>query len=335
MLELDGRAGGGQQVRTALSLAAVDGRPIRVENVRAERPDPGLKAQHVAAVEAVAAATEADVEGAEAGTDAFAFEPTAAPGGEFAVDVGTAGSATLVCDALASLAVALDDPLTARVRGGTDVKWSPPADYLRRAKLPLLRAVGVDADLSVERRGFYPAGGGELALTVRPSSLSEIRLRRRDRVRRLSVRAVAAESLESASVAERMAAAVDGRTAVPTETTATYAETASPGAVLTLVADCGDSRAGFGVLGERGVPSESVAEEAVEAFRAWRATGAPVDERLGDQLLPWVALAGGAVRMPRVTDHVRANAAVIRAFGYELELEAGDEGAVASAPLTR
>ncbi|ELZ29781.1 RNA 3'-terminal-phosphate cyclase [Halogeometricum pallidum JCM 14848] len=335
MLELDGGAGGGQQVRTALSLAAIEGRPIRVENVRAERPDPGLKAQHVAAVEAVAAATEATVEDVEVGGDAFTFEPTAAPGGEFAVDVGTAGSATLVCDALLPLAVALREPLTARVTGGTDVKWSPMVDYLRHAKIPLLRAVGVDADLAVERRGFYPAGGGTLSLTVRPSSLSELRLRERGPVRGLSARAVAADSLESASVAERMAAAADDRTAVPTATAATYTETASPGAVLTLVADCGDSRAGYGVLGERGVPAESVAEEAVEAFREWRATGAAVDEHLGDQLLPWVALAGGAVRMPRVTDHVRTNAAVIRAFGYELDVEEADGGAVASAPLER
>ena len=247
--------------------------------------------------------------------------------------MGTAGSATLVCDALLPLAVVLDEPLTVRVRGGTDVKWSPPADYLLHAKLPFLRGLGVDADVSVERRGFYPAGGGTLSLTVRPSTVAGLRLRERGPVRGLAARAVAAESLESASVAERMADAVADRTAVPTETATTYAETASPGAVLTIVADCGDARAGFGVLGERGVPSESVAEEAVEAFREWRATGAPVDEHLGDQLLPWVVLAGGAVRLPRVTDHVRTNAAVIRAFGYELEIAEGNEGAVASAPL--
>jgi RNA 3'-terminal phosphate cyclase (ATP) len=316
-------------------LAAVEGRSIRVENVRGERPDSGLKAQHVTAIEAVAAATEATVEGAETGGDAFTFEPTAPPGGEFSVDVGTAGSATLVCDALLSLAVALDEPLSVRIRGGTDVKWSPPADYLLHAKLPLLRGIGVDIDIAVERRGFYPAGGGTLSLTLRPSTLSAVDLRERGPVEGLSARAVASDSLESASVAERMCETVADRTAVPTATAAAYAETASPGAVLTLVADCGDSRAGFGVLGERGVPSESVAERAVEAFREWRTTGAAVDDHLGDQLLPWVALAGGAVRTPRVTDHVRTNAAVIRAFGYELEITETDRGAVASAPLER
>ncbi|MUV57599.1 RNA 3'-terminal phosphate cyclase, partial [Halogeometricum sp. CBA1124] len=97
------------------------------------------------------------------------------------------------------------------------------------------------------------------------------------------------------------------------------------GRVVTLVADCGSSRAGFDAVGERGLPSEDVAGRAVEAFRSWRATGAPVDEHLGDQLLLWVALAGGELRLPRVTDHVRTNAETIRAFGYGLRVGGGEE----------
>ena len=331
MLELDGGDGGGQLVRTALSLSALTGQAIRVENVRGSRPNRGLRPQHVAAVEAVGAATDATLDGVERESDAFSFAPEAVRGGTFTVDVGSAGSATLVCDAVAPLAVALDRPLTLTVRGGTDVKWSPPADFLRHVKLPLLRAVGVRADLSVHRRGFYPAGGGRLTLTLRPSSPSELRLSNRGPVERLSASAVASESLESASVAERMADAVrerlgDAGTAErPVETTARYVESDCPGAVVTLVADCGSSRAGFDAVGERGLPSEDVAGRAVEAFRSWRATGAPVDEHLGDQLLLWVALAGGELRLPRVTDHVRTNAETIRAFGYGLRVGDGEE----------
>jgi RNA 3'-terminal phosphate cyclase (ATP) len=332
MLELDGGDGGGQLVRTALSLSALTGQAIRVENVRGSRPNRGLRPQHVAAVEAVGAATDATLDGVERESDAFSFAPETVHGGTFTVDVGSAGSATLVCDAVAPLAVAVDRPLTLTVRGGTDVKWSPPTDFLRHVKLPLLRAVGVSADLTVHRRGFYPAGGGGLTLTLRPSSPSELRLPSRDPVERLSAYAVASESLESASVADRMADAVRerlgdaGGTERPVEATARYVESDCPGAVVTLVADCGSSRAGFDAVGERGLPAEDVAARAVAAFRSWRATGAPVDEHLGDQLLLWVALAGGELRLSRVTDHVRTNAETIRAFGYGLRVGDGERG---------
>ncbi|SFR35113.1 RNA 3'-terminal phosphate cyclase [Halogeometricum limi] len=335
MLELDGRDGGGQLVRTAVSMSALTGRAVRMRNVRGDRPSPGLKAQHVAAIEAVGSVTEGETAGVDAGSETFSFDPGRVRGGETRVEIPTAGSATLVCDALAPLALALDDTLRVTVIGGTDVRWSPPADYLRYVKLPLLRDVGLDAHLTVERRGFYPAGGGRLTLSLRPSSARPLTLRTPGALRRLSVHAVASTTLQSANVADRMATAVHERVGgvAKTRTRVTYAEANSPGAVVTLVADCGASRAGFDALGRRGVPAERVGDDAAEAFVAWRETGAPADEFLGDQLLVWVALAGGAVRIPRVTDHVRTNVEVIRAFGYDIEVrrENGD-GVVVTAP---
>jgi len=125
VIEIDG-ARGGQVVRTAAGLAAVTGRWVRVEDVRGDRPTPGLKPQHVAAVEAVAAACDADLGGAEVGSEALVVRPGPVRGGEFAVDVGTAGSLPLVFDAVLPLAVALSEPLELTATGGTDVAWSPP-----------------------------------------------------------------------------------------------------------------------------------------------------------------------------------------------------------------
>jgi RNA 3'-terminal phosphate cyclase (ATP) len=334
MLELDGRAGGGQQLRTALSLSAVAGRPFRMEHVRGTRPNPGLKPQHVAAVEAVAAATDAETDGVEQGSATVEFEPGAVRGGEVAAGVSTAGSTTLLVDTLSPLAVALEDPLSVTLTGGTDVKWSPPCDYLREVKLPVLRSVGLDADLAVRRRGFYPVGGGRLDLTVRPSSLGRLELTDRGPIDRISVYAVATASLADAEVADRMAdAAVEGLgDGEALDVDVAYVEADSPGAVVTLAADCGAARAGFDALGERGVPAEAVAGEAVESFQAWRESDAPVDAWLGDQLMLWVALAGGRVRLPRVTDHVRSNASTIRAFGYDLSVDADGRGGVVAAP---
>ena len=374
MLELDGTDGGGQLVRTALTLSALDARPFRMENVRGDRPNPGLKRQHLACVDLLAALVDADVSGAEVGSETLEFDPgdtfddalpeafddvpldasddTAPDPTDLAADVGTAGSVTLVADTLLPLAVRLDAPVSARLVGGTDVKWSPPADYLRYVKLPMLGACGLDATVDVERRGFYPAGGGELAVEIRPSTLSPVELSRESvEAPRSTVHAVAAEALEDAEVADRIAeTAVEelrdrGIDADASATTA-YVEADSPGAVVTIVAGpaadeetasarSGDDtptrpRAGFSAYGERGVPSEDVAADAVDSLERWHEADAPVDAHLGDQLVVWLALGGGTVRIPRVTDHVRTNVELVRAFGYDVSIERRTEGSEAT-----
>jgi RNA 3'-terminal phosphate cyclase (ATP) len=341
MLTLDGSRGGGQQVRTALSLSAVTGRPFRMEHVRANRPNPGLQAQHLAAVEAVAAVTDATVTGAERHSETLTFTPESPRGGDVAVDVTTAGSVTLVCDAVLPLATVLDEELSLTVTGGTDVKWSPPLEYLRRVKLPLLERAGLAAAVQVDRRGFYPVGGGAVTLDVGPSRLDPIRLTTREELERVRIDAVVSESLSEAAVAERLVETAAERVrgldgvdaeAVTIDATVTYVSTASPGAVLTVVADAGRSRVGFDCVGERGKRAEDVATEAVSSFSEWFSTGAPVDKHMADQLAPWVALAGGTVRVPEVSAHLRTNVDVIRAFDYEVTLDRTDEGPFLRAP---
>ncbi|MFD1599197.1 RNA 3'-terminal phosphate cyclase [Halobellus rarus] len=366
MLDLDGTDGGGQLVRTALTLSALDGRPFRMANVRGDRPNPGLKRQHLACVDLLAGLVDAEVSGAEVGSETLEFRPgdgfgdtrrdalddTSPDPTDLEIDVGTAGSVTLVADTVLPLAARLDAPVDARLVGGTDVKWSPPADYLRHVKLPLLEACGLDATVDVGRRGFYPAGGGELSVSVRPSTLSPVEFAQGSaEAPRDTVYAVASESLEDADVADRIAeTAVDelrdrgiDRDA---SATATYVESESPGAVVTIVAEpaaVGGTertrsrdeprprpRAGFAAYGERGVPSEDVAADAVDALERWHGGDAPVDAHLGDQLVVWLALAGGGVRIPRVTDHVRTNVALVRAFGYEVSIDDGPDGSEAT-----
>ncbi|MFC6730183.1 RNA 3'-terminal phosphate cyclase, partial [Natronoarchaeum mannanilyticum] len=203
MIELDGAEGGGQIVRSALSLSALAGEPFRIENVRGARDDPGLKHQHHAAVELVAEVCDADVEGAELDAETLTFDPGQPSGGQYEVDVGTAGSVTLVFDAVLPLAVTIDEPLAVTISGGTDVEWSPPIDYYRRVKLPVLRRHAVDAAVDVERRGFYPAGGGVATLTVDPSDPAPIDLTDRGERHGVRLYSVASEELTDADVAER------------------------------------------------------------------------------------------------------------------------------------
>ena len=372
MIELDGSDGGGQLVRTALSLSALAGEPFRMANVRGNRPNPGLKRQHRTCVEAVATLTDADVEGEAVGSETLRFDPGVAPGAaaapdEIAVDVGTAGSVVLVADTLLPLAVRLETPVNASLTGGTDVRWSPSADYLRRVKLPLLRAVGLDAAVDVVRRGFFPAGGGELDVDLRPSTVAPIELGERDAPPGTdptgdadppaldlgvptSVDAVAAADLDDGDAADRLADAAaaeldDRGVAAAPATRAASVDAHSSGLALTVVVgEPGGSegaseptpRAGFVAYGGADDDPSSLPAAAVDAAARWAATDAPVDAHLGDQLVVWLALAGGTVPVPRVTDHLRTNVDLVSTFGYDVSIaERADGPPAVVAPATR
>src|SRR5690606_24000370 len=168
MREIDGSygEGGGQLLRLGCALAAITGEPVRVRNIRARRRPPGLAAQHAAAVRAVALLCGGDVEGAEVGSRELVFRPGRRRGGEFTIDVGTAGSVMLVLQALLPLAITAPAPTELRLIGGTDIRAAPPADYVRFVLLPLLTAMGARVELALVRRGYYPRGAGEVVVRV-------------------------------------------------------------------------------------------------------------------------------------------------------------------------
>jgi RNA 3'-terminal phosphate cyclase (ATP) len=332
MLELDGSEGGGQLVRTALACSALTGEAFRMSGIRGARPNPGLRPQHLAAVEVVAAVCDAEATGADVGSESLTFQPGAPESGEYEVTVGTAGSVPLVLDSVIPLGYALDEPLRLRATGGTDVKWAPTADHQREVKLPLVRRAGLDAGTTVERRGFYPAGGGMVRLSLSPSGPRKLELGDRGELRSVSVVSVASRSLEDAEVARRQAEAVrdalDVR--VPVESTAEYAGSDSPGSAVLVRAEYEHSLAGFDALGERGRPAEEVGETAAAAFARFEAGEAAVDEHTADQLALPLAVTGGTVAIPEVTDHVETNAGLIRAFGGEVRITEGNPPRITS-----
>jgi RNA 3'-terminal phosphate cyclase (ATP) len=322
MIELDGGDAGGGYLRTALAMAALTERPVRVENVRGDRPEPGLKPQHAAAVEAVAALCDATVTGVDQGSETVIFEPGGRPSGSASVAVGTAGSITLVFDTVLPLALAADAPIRLRVTGGTDVAWSPPLTTYRRVKLPLLRRLGVPVAVDATRRGFYPVGGGAATLTLGPAEPDPLALDERGVPERVRVYSLASAGLADADVAKRQAeAAVDrlestGRTIH--ERVVGYVESDSPGSVCTVRADYENGIAGLDALGEKGKPAEKVGREPVDALGTFEETGAAVDRYLADQLLPFLAMVGGAVTVPAVTDHVASGVDLLARFGCDV-----------------
>ncbi len=153
-----------------MAVAAASGVPVRIVNIRARRRVPGLAAQHAAAVHAVAALCDAQCEGVDLRSTVLSFRPRRSHGGEFDIDVGTAGSIALVLQAMLPAAVATGERVVVTIRGGTDVRAAPPVDYVRLVLLPLLEGMGVDAELSIVRCGYYPKGGGEVRLALQPTS---------------------------------------------------------------------------------------------------------------------------------------------------------------------
>jgi RNA 3'-terminal phosphate cyclase (ATP) len=341
-LVIDGAQGegGGQIVRTAVSISALTGRPIRIGNVRANRRVPGLAAQHVTAIRAAATLCDAVVAGDAIGSREITFVPRhSVAAGDYLFDVavaregGSAGSATLVLQTvLLPLALAAGRS-TVLVEGGTHLDWSPPFDFIRSTWLPALWRLGIEADVSLDAWGWYPAGGGAITCRIRGRAaavgLASLDLLQPGPLEGVTGRAVAARL--SPRIAERMAdlaTEVLGDQGIACHIDAETVESASPGAGIFLTAHYRDVRCGFSAVGRRGVPAEKVAAEAVAALLAHRASGAALDRHLADQILLPLACAAGTSRfsVERVTAHIETNASVIGQFGMAEIAVAPGEG---------
>jgi RNA 3'-terminal phosphate cyclase (ATP) len=321
MIEIDGSIGegGGQVLRTSLALAAVLRREVRIFNIRAGRAEPGLKAQHLTSVKAVAEICSASSKGLQIGSTEFIFSPRGIKAGWFRFDVGTAGSITLVLQTLMPLLPFAPGASELEITGGTDVKWSPPIDYLRLVTLPLLAKIGVHASVLVSRRGHYPKGGGIVRLTANPTSVlkSIIGVASGDVS---SIEGVSHSVRLPAGVAERQAVAatrvIEERGFPRPRTRIEASENGShlgPGSGIVLCALT--SNGGFlggDSLGERGRPAEMVGEDAGRKLVQELGSGAFLDKHMGDMIVPYVALAEGAsdLSISQITQHTLTNVRV-------------------------
>jgi RNA 3'-terminal phosphate cyclase (ATP)/RNA 3'-terminal phosphate cyclase (GTP) len=301
MLDIDGShgEGGGQLLRTACALAAITGKPSRIFNIRARRMPPGLAPQHLTAVKAVAALCGAEVDGLEPRSAEIVFRPGRLRGGEFHFDVGTAGSITLVLQALLPPALMCGAAVRIRLIGGTDIRAAPPLDYLRFVLLPHLLSMGAEVELTLERRGYYPRGGGVIGVQIAPRTLQP--LRRELPARPTEIHGIAHVSNLPAHIAMRMQHTAEellsGIAPVRIEPQVLGREQAvGAGGALVLWARSAHTLLGGAEVAQRGVPAERIAANAAEALREEMASGATVDIHAADQLPVYCALAGGPSR---------------------------------------
>lgn len=317
-IEIDGShgEGGGQILRTSVSLAALTGRAVRIHNIRAGRSRPGLAPQHLCAVRAAGSLCAGTLEGDEPGSRELRFTPHAPPqAGRYRFDVGTAGAACLVLQTVL-LPLALAGSLSeVTITGGTHVPHAPTADYLEQVYLPALAAWGLPASLEVRRLGFLPAGGGELHLTIEPRREGGAGAPAAPPVAVCTVGSLP-QHVAQRGVAELQEWARARKLAL--SVTVRDLPSGGPGAAV-LLAHRG--RAGFTALGARGLPMERVVRNACRDYVNWLRSGAEVDEHLADQLVLPAAVQPGEREWttPAPTPHLRTVVWVVRRF---LPLEA-------------
>ncbi len=328
MINIDGSwgEGGGQILRTCLSLATITGQPVRIERIRANRPKPGLAAQHLTSVRAAATLCQAQVSGDTLGSMTLEFRPTRPPqAGRYTFDVtkarvgGSAGAVTLILQTILTPLVLANGSSQVILKGGTHVAWSPPVTYIEEVYLPTLKQLGVQAEVKLNAWGWYPKGGGEVKLQVTGSqqTLNGLQLLERGVLQQIHGLAVVTEL--PSHIPQRMANRAQNllqQADLPAQIQPLRGRGLAPGAGIFLTAEYEHSRAGFSALGSRGIPAERVAETAVRELLDFHAQAIPVDPFLGDQLLLPLALSSqiSQYRVASMSQHLMTNAWAIEQF---------------------
>ncbi len=347
-LTIDGSRGegGGQIVRTAVTLSCLTGRPVRLVNVRANRPNPGLGNQHLAAIRAAASICGARMEGAALGAREVLFEPGPAQAGTYRFSVGTAGSTALVLHTVALPLAAADGDSDVAIAGGTHNPWAPCFEYLEEVWSVLVGRMGIDIELQLLRAGFYPAGGGTIRARIRGTGgLDRLRACRWiDRAELELVCGFSAVAGLPEHVLRRQADQAARRleqAGVPFEPLQLRRLNApSPGSVLFLLCRNRNVPAAFFALGQRGKPAEKVADEAVDQLLEYLESPGALDPHAADQLVLPAALATepSEFSTTRVTRHLITHVELLPQFvpcRIELQGEEGKPGRVSIRPMQR
>lgn len=307
--------GGGQILRSALALSLCLQQPFRIINIRAARAKPGLRPQHLVAVHAAAAVSNAEVEGDAIASQHLRFVPRAIKPGNYRFDIGTAGSTTLVLQTILPLLLTADAPSHITLEGGTHNPLAPSFDFFEHVFVPLLRHMGPNITARQIRPGFYPVGGGIVEVEIRPvPALQPLALIERGTI--LRQRAWATLSHLPRHIAERELKIVAQRFDLAADQLEVRTVDASgPGNALALLIESEHVTELFSGIGERGIQAEAIAEGVASEAQRYLGAGVPIAEHLADQLLVPLALAGGGSFITlRPTRHTLTNIEVVQLF---------------------
>ena len=339
LINIDGSQGegGGQILRSAVGLAAVVGKVVRIENIRAGRSKPGLMRQHLTAMNAAARICKGTLTGAALGSKELTFEPQEICPGRYQFSIGTAGSATLVLQTILPALLTASGPSEIVLEGGTHNQWAPPFDFLQRVYLPIINRMGPQVEATLERHGFYPAGGGRIVVQITPSlSLAGFDLLERGSL--VAKRAKVLISNLPYSIAEREAQKIARKLSIqPEDVTIEPVTSSGPGNIVFAEIqsqNVTELATGFGRVG---TSAEHVAEEVVKQIRSYLKSSAPVGEYLADQILLPLGLSavqpaavrvkrGGSFRTLPLSRHSMTHIDILRMMlPVQIETQSSDE----------
>ena len=337
MLEIDGNygEGGGQILRSSLSLSAILNRPIRISDIRAGRKKPGLAPQHLTSVKAVAAITNAEVIGGQLGAQTLTFRPQEISGGNYTFNVAesrpSAGALSLVFQSVALPLSFAKVPSTVTLRGGTHVPWSPTVHYLQESFMPIAAKFGFQGSIQLNRWGWYPKGGGEAIAKVQPTvDWRGIQLGHRGKLQ--AIHGISAASNLPEHIINRQHNQIVKRLTrfdSPVNIERVKGESIGQGTLVFLMAEFENVQAGFSSLGARGKRAEAVADEAYQALADFLKSDAAIEPFLADQLILPMALAKGESRFTtsQITQHLTTNIWLVQQFlPVQFEVNGAENG---------
>jgi RNA 3'-terminal phosphate cyclase (ATP) len=323
VLTIDGSQGegGGQVLRSSLSLSLLTGRPIVIEKIRAARKKPGLMRQHLAAVLAAADVGGAKVEGATLGSRRLVFRPGPVRAGDYAFRVGTAGSATLVLQTVLPALLVAEGESNLTLEGGTHNPLAPPLDFLTNSYLPLVNRLGPTVEAHLVRPGFYPAGGGEFTVHIQPApQLGRLELIEHGKITARRVRALVARLPRHIAVRECRTIAQETGWDADCFAVEEIQDVRGPGNVVMIELEAEHVTEVFTAFGRLGVRAEDVAMEVLRQAEEYTATGVPVGSHLADQLMLPLGIGahlgsgGGVFRTMGLSLHSTTHMEILRRF---------------------
>ncbi len=316
MIVIDGANSGGQTLRTSLSLSVLTQKPFKFNNIRGKREKPGLQNQHLTAVNAAAKICSAQVKGNAIHSKELEFKPSKVIPGNYAFDIGTAGSTTLVLQTLLPSLLFAKEKSTLKISGGTSNPLAPPAFYIKAVFLQLLRLMNIEVTVNVEKEGFVPKGGGQIIAKIMPcKKLKPLNLIERGNLEKIYAFAVSSQSLRDQEVAQRL---LDGFASIidhDLETNKQYVASLDPGCFISGFAKYQKTLIGYTTLGKLGVKAEDIGKDCAANLSKEINANSTVDYFTADQLLIYMALAKkGKIISSKITDHIKSNIEVIEKF---------------------
>ncbi len=329
-IHIDGSQGegGGQVLRSSLALSLVTGKPFTIDHIRAKRAKPGLMRQHLTAVRAAAEVGQCEVDNAKIESMRLDFRPGKVRGGDYTFNIGTAGSATLVLQTVLPALMLADEPSTLTLRGGTHNPMAPPFDFLQRVYLPLVERLGPKFETTLVKHGFYPAGGGEFRIEIKPvDKLSNLELTHRGEIVERKGKILLARLPKH--IAEREKNTILQKTGWSDDSVRieTITQSAGPGNIMMLETVSENVTELFTGFGEINVSAEAVAQKAVAQYREYLSGEVPVGKYLADQLMlplgiaAWQGSGPSLFRTLHLSQHSRTHADILKRF-LEIDIKA-------------